>query len=152
MPPAVPTGSAAAVPAEAPAPLPVPASSATPADVAPILPYAPSPVLPVAEPARPVVKRPLLLLSGGVIGLAACSLGLLILLLACAGFNFVLRLSVLPLALGAVGFVLALASALVEKSRIQEDTHVLAALFSNSLGIIGGLVEMTVWLGWETMR
>ena len=89
---------------------------------------------------------------GGLLGLAACAVGLLVLLLACAGVNAALKVSWLPLLLGLGGFVLALIGANAEKSRIREDTHVLAALYAACLGIIGGLVEMTAWLGWPTLH
>ena len=45
---------------------------------------------------------------GGALGIAACLIGLAIFLVACAGFGAVFMLSIIPLILGAVGFVLSI--------------------------------------------
>ena len=106
------------------------------------------PDLPIAEDsALPVSSSPKLRLGGGL-GIAASAVGLLVMLAACAGFDKALVLSVIPVLLGAAGLVLSLWGAFGEKDLIAEDTHVLQALFVGAIGVIGGLLEMTAWLGW----
>ena len=85
---------------------------------------------------------------GGALGIAASCIGLAIVLLACAGFNAAMYLSILPLILAGPGLVLTIIGG-VMKDRAVEDTHVLSALFVNIVGIIGGLFEVAVWLGWH---
>ena len=104
--------------------------------------------LPIAEDsALPVSSSPKLRLGGGL-GIAACVVGLIVFLAACAGFEKALVLSVIPILLGAVGLVLSLWGAFAEKDLISEDTHVLQALFVGAIGVIGGLLQMAAWQGW----
>jgi hypothetical protein len=86
---------------------------------------------------------------GGGLGIAACYIGLLVFLAACCGFGAVFILSVLPVILGAVGLALSIAGPIVQKSVHVEDSAVFAAIFLNVLGIVGGLMLMSVWLGWQ---
>jgi len=90
---------------------------------------------------------PLAFLGGGM-GIAACCIGLLIFLVACAGFNAVFMLSMLPFILGIVGFVLSIIGPIMQKHVHIEDSGVFAAIFLNVLGIVGGLLLMAVWLNW----
>jgi hypothetical protein len=97
--------------------------------------------------------QPKLLRLGGSLGIAGCIIGLAIMLGACAGLRAALVMSFIPLALGAVAFILSVVGAVVEKPKYaQEDTHVLGALFAACMAIIGGLVLMAAWLGWTTYR
>ena len=88
---------------------------------------------------------------GGALGIAACLIGLAIFLVACAGFGAVFMLSIIPLILGAVGFVLSIVGPNVQKTAHIEDTAVFAAIFLNLLGIVGALMLMSVWLGWKIL-
>lgn len=90
-----------------------------------------------------------LLRLGGALGIAACSVGLLIFVAACAGFGKAMVLSVIPLALSVAGLVLSLLGSWTQKHLISEDTHVLQALFANGSGLIGGLLLFAVWRGWH---
>ena len=90
---------------------------------------------------------PLLRLGGGL-GIAACVVGLVILVAACAGMNRIVVLSLIPVGLSIPGLVVSLVGAVKEKAAITEDTHVLQALFANAIGLIGGLIEMAAWLHW----
>jgi hypothetical protein len=85
---------------------------------------------------------------GGGLGIAACFIGLGIFLTACAGFNAVFMLSILPLILGVVGFVFSIAGPIFQKHAHIEDSGVFAAIFLNILGIVGALLLMSVWLNW----
>jgi hypothetical protein len=90
---------------------------------------------------------PLLRLGGGL-GIAACVVGLLVLVAACAGMNKIVVLSLIPVGLSIPGLVVSLVGAIKDKASIAEDTHVLQALFANAIGLIGGLLEMAAWLHW----
>ena len=99
-------------------------------------------------PAGLTAHSPLVRLGGGL-GIAGTAVGLLIVLAMCAGFGRASVLSVIPVGLGAVGLVIALVGAVTQKDRISEDTHVLQALFVTAISVIGGVLEMAVWLNWE---
>jgi len=61
-------------------------------------------------------------------------------------------LSIIPIALSAVGIVLSIAGPLVQKSVHVEDPAVLRGhLFLNVLGIVGSLMLMSAWLGWKVL-
>ena len=85
---------------------------------------------------------------GGALGIAACAVGLLILVAACAGLNMAVVLSLVPVGLSIPGLILTIVGAIKDKALITEDTHVLHALFANIAGLIGGLLEMAAWRNW----
>ena len=85
---------------------------------------------------------------GGALGIAACAVGLVIMIGACAGLNKALVMSIIPVALSAPGLVISVVGAVFQKRLVTEDTHVLHALFANVAGLIGGLLEMAAWRGW----
>ena len=86
---------------------------------------------------------------GGALGIAACAVGLVIMVAACAGLNKVVVLSLVPVALSIPGLIISIVGGIVQKDRIAEDTHVLHALFANVAGLVGGLLEMSAWLNWS---
>jgi hypothetical protein len=86
---------------------------------------------------------------GGGLGIAACFVGLAVMVSACAGFNMALALSLVPVGLSAVGMVVSILGAVFQKRMIAEDTAVMHALFANAAGLIGGLLEMTAWRNWH---
>jgi hypothetical protein len=94
---------------------------------------------------------PLLRLGGGL-GIAACLVGLLILIAACAGMNKIVVLSLVPVGLSLPGLVVSIIGAVKDKHAITEDTHVLHALFANIAGLLGGLLEMAAWLHWPVFH
>lgn len=85
---------------------------------------------------------------GGALGIAACAVGLVVMVAACAGLNKVVVLSLVPVALSIPGLIISMVGAVLQKKQIAEDTHVLHALFANIAGLIGGLLEMAVWQNW----
>lgn len=85
---------------------------------------------------------------GGALGIAACCVGLVVMLAACMGLGMALVLSIIPVALSLPGLVLSVWGAVFQKHQISEDTHVLHALFVNGVGLIGGLLEMAAWRNW----
>jgi len=54
-------------------------------------------------------------------------------------------------AAGVLGLLLCLAGAFAQRRRIIEETHVLLALFTNVIAVVGGLLEMAVWKGWPLL-
>jgi hypothetical protein len=86
---------------------------------------------------------------GGGLGIAACFVGLAVMVAACAGLNMALALSLVPVGLSSVGLIVSIVGAIFQKRLITEDTHVLHALFANMAGLIGGLIEMTAWRNWH---
>jgi len=86
---------------------------------------------------------------GGAMGIASVSLGLLVFLGACFGWEATLLFSPLPTVLGGVGLLLTIVGAV--RSRVTVDTQVLASLFVNAFGLFGGLLEMAAWLHWPVL-
>ncbi len=84
---------------------------------------------------------------GASLGIAANCIGWIIFLALCHGFSAAAVLAPLPLALGLVGMVLTVVGA-VTQPHADVDTHVLASIFLNLFGIVGGLLEMAVWRNW----
>ena len=99
-----------------------------------------------AGPASPMLRL------GGSLGIAACAVGLLVLVAACAGFGKAVVLSIIPVGLSIPGLVLSIVGAIKDKDALAEDTHVLQALFANLAGLIGGLLEMAAWLNWPLFQ
>lgn len=87
-------------------------------------------------------------------GLLACVAGLAMVIASCAGVErvgafalFSFSQYVLYVSLG--GLALALLGGLIEHRRMREETHILAALFTNALGAIGGALLYVLWMGWK---
>src|SRR3954454_21713538 len=106
--------------------------------------------IPVLEYRLPQSSRPPTLTHlGGSFGFAGCCVGLLVLLVACAGYGAAVRFSMVPVGLGTTGILLSLSGGIIERKRLPEDTAVLAAVFAGVLSLLGGFMEMSVWLGWR---
>lgn len=94
---------------------------------------------------------PLLRLAG-FIGLVACLSGFAVLLAGCAGLHRQFALAPYIVFGGAAGLVLTLVAAAAHRRRIAaEETHLLLALFTSVMSILGGLLEMAVLSGWALM-
>lgn len=85
---------------------------------------------------------------GGALGIAACCVGLVVMVAACMGLSMALALSIIPVALSVPGLVVSIWGAVFQKHQVSEETHVLHALFVNGVGLIGGLLEMAAWRSW----
>jgi hypothetical protein len=90
--------------------------------------------------------------TAGVGGLAACVAGLAVLVTACAGYQTVFGRSLLGFGeyityVAAGGLVVALLGGFIEHRRLREETHVLAAFFTNALAAVGGLLLWAVAAG-----
>ena len=86
---------------------------------------------------------------GGGLGIAGTFLGVAIFFATCAGLGASFFLSPLPVILGAIGLILAVTGALTQKDLVIPDTQVLAAIFMGVFGVVGGLLLMAGWLGWQ---
>jgi hypothetical protein len=103
-------------------------------------------ISPVQVPSSPLVR------FGGFLGIAGIAIGLIVLLVGCAGYAGALALSPVPVVAGGLGLVLALGGALAQHRRIAEDTHVMQALFATLMSLAGGLLEMAIWLKWPILK
>lgn len=94
-----------------------------------------------ASPANTLIR------VGGSLGIAGSFIGLAIFLTACGGFDAAFSFSILPFAMGCVGFLLLLLGA-IRRGVTLEDSHILAALFINVMAVAGGLLELALWRHW----
>ena len=101
---------------------------------------------PVSTPSSPLVR------FGGLLGIVGSLVGLIALVTACAGYGRALAVSPGSIVLGALGILIALAGAFTQRLRIGEDTHVMQAVFAGLISVIGGLLEMAVWLRWPIYK
>jgi hypothetical protein len=83
---------------------------------------------------------------GGGLTIAGTIIGTLIFLLGCFGFGAAFTLSIIPTALGAAGLVLTIVGALTQHPQGVEDTHVLASLLLSIAVLLGGLIEVAIWM------
>ena len=111
--------------------------------------HTPSSPAPYSVP--PGARRTTLLQIGAALGIAANCIGWLIFLFMCAGFGAAVNLSLLPLGFAAVGMVLSVIGPVTQKHLHDLDTHVLASLFINLFGLVGGLCEVAVWQHWSLL-
>jgi hypothetical protein len=99
----------------------------------------------------PGARRTGLVQIGAALGIASNCIGWLIFLLMCAGFAAASSFALLPLIFASVGMILTVLGAVTQKHLATLDTHVLASLFINLMGIVGGLTETAVWLHWTIL-
>ena len=83
-------------------------------------------------------------------GIAACFLGLAIFISACFGLDAAFMFSLIPLVLAGVGMILTIVGALLRQGSYV-DSQVLASILVNLLGIVGGLLEVSVWMHWTIL-
>ncbi|HEY8668959.1 MAG TPA: hypothetical protein VIL86_20085 [Tepidisphaeraceae bacterium] len=86
--------------------------------------------------------------TAGGIGIASVLIGLALFMGACAGFNAVFAFSLIPLFAGAAGFVLTIVAGSQKNTGVQ-DMGIVAALFLNIMGFVGGLLMTATWLHWH---
>jgi len=104
------------------------------------------------SPQQPPVRKSALVWLGGLLGVIGCCIGFGVFFAACAGLAAALKVSIAPVAVGALGILLTFLGGLIARDRLTEDTHVLASFFANLCSILGGLLEMCVWRGWHIFR
>jgi hypothetical protein len=76
---------------------------------------------------------------GGMIGIAACSLGIAIFLAGCAGFAQAFQFGFLPLIASAAGLIVTILGGVIRKGGV-EQTGIVASLFVNVFALVGGLL------------
>lgn len=107
------------------------------------------------EPAQPrgdqlpIDRSSPLLQIGGGLGVVAATLGMLLLIAACAGLDRALLLGCAVVALGLAGLIISIVGSFAQRQRISQETHILQALFANCVAIVGGGLEVAVALGWK---
>ena len=94
-------------------------------------------------------KQSSLLRIGGGLAIAGCIIGVFIFCFVCFGYGAAFPLSFLPVAFGAVALVLTVIGGSNRFVEQTENTHVLASVFVSLFSILGGLVLMAAWKGWE---
>src|SRR2546421_3728619 len=77
---------------------------------------------------------------GGMLGVAACFVGLSIFLGGCAGFERSFDLAWIPLAMAAVGLVMTVLGGKLGQGGV-EHTNLLAGLLFNVFALVGGILE-----------
>ena len=97
-------------------------------------------------PSSPLVR------AGGLLGIVGTMLGLVVLVIGCAGYAKAMAAGVVVAGFGVLGLLVVLIGALTQRRRIGEDTHVLQALFACVLSILGGVLEMAVHLKWPIIK
>ena len=96
-------------------------------------------------------RKTSLVTIGAYLGVAANAIGWLAFLLMCFGFGAAVNLAILPLGLSVVGMILTIYGGVAQKHAGDVDTHVLASLFINLFGIVGGLSLTAVWMHWTIL-
>lgn len=96
-------------------------------------------------------RRTSLVQIGASLGVASNAIGWAIFFLLCTGMHSAVYLSILPFGLALAGMVLTVVGATLKTDPNDVDTHVLASLFINLFGLIGGAFQMGIWLGWPLM-
>ena len=104
--------------------------------------------LPAGGTPAPETRRNTLVQLGGQLGFAASCVGLLIFLVGCAGVDRGFALWWLPMALATLGMLATILGGVLRHGGV-EDTPILAGLFLNLFGLVGGLLECAVWKGWH---
>ena len=100
----------------------------------------------VKAPSSPLVR------TGGFLGILGCAAGLGLLFAGCAGYSKALQIAPFVVGAGTLGLLIVLLGALFQRRHIGEDTHVLQGLFACMLSIIGGVLEMAMWLKWPILK
>jgi hypothetical protein len=84
---------------------------------------------------------------GGMLGIAACAIGIAIFLGGCAGMSAAFNLALIPLIMSAAGMVFTVVGGVLRKGGV-EHTGILAGVFINLFGLVGGLLELAVAQNW----
>jgi hypothetical protein len=84
---------------------------------------------------------------GGALGVAGAMIGMAIFVGGCFGFGAAFSLSLIPTILGTLALVLVLLGGWVQRSAGVSDPQALAAVCIGAAVLVGGLLEVCVWLG-----
>src|SRR5438128_1432417 len=93
-------------------------------------------------------RSSILVKFGGLLGIAGSVLGLALLFISCAGYGQAFSWSKVPIGCGVAGLFFTLIGAFFQRRSIGEDTHVLQAFFVSVISIVGGALELVVWMKW----
>jgi hypothetical protein len=84
---------------------------------------------------------------GGMLGIAACAIGIAIFLVGCLGYDAAFTLAIIPLAMSAVGLLISIVGGILRHGGV-EHTGAPAAVFINIFGLVGGLLEFALYMNW----
>ena len=84
---------------------------------------------------------------GGALGVAGAIIGIAIFVGGCFGFGAAFSLSLIPTILGALGLALTLVGGFTQRPVGVDDPQALAAIFISVAVLVGGLLEVCIWLG-----
>ena len=104
---------------------------------------------PMNYASAPGTRRTSLVQIGAGLGIAANMIGWAIFLMMCAGFEKAIVLALIPFGLALVGMTLTVVGGVFQKDAGDVETHVLAAIFINLFGLVGGWLEVATWRGWS---
>jgi len=88
-----------------------------------------------------------LIYLGGMLGIAACSIGIAIFLGGCMGFSAAFSMALIPMGMSAVGLLTTIIGGVLKRGGV-EHTSILAGVFVNIFGLVGGLIEVAFWQDW----
>jgi hypothetical protein len=84
---------------------------------------------------------------GGALGVAGAIIGIAIFVGGCFGFDAAFALSTIPTLLGALGLVLIFVGGFAQRRVGVTEPQALAAVFISLAVLVGGLLEVCIWLG-----
>lgn len=84
---------------------------------------------------------------GGMLGIAACLIGMAIFMGGCLGFQAAFALALVPMAISAVGLTVTVVGGMLRRGGV-EHTSIVMGIFLNVFGLIGGLLELALWKDW----
>jgi hypothetical protein len=91
-------------------------------------------------------RRTSLVKVGGALGIAASLIAIAVFTVAMFRLEAILMLSFVPLLFGALGLVISIIGGVTSTHHGEDETHPISALFVCALGIIGGALELYVWM------
>jgi hypothetical protein len=103
----------------------------------------PSAPAPLDTPA----KTSALVNFGGMLGFAACTIGIAIFLAGCAGYGVAFAFANIPMAMGAAGLFFTVVGGIFRHGGV-EDTPILGGIFINLFALVGGLLLLALHQGW----
>lgn len=84
---------------------------------------------------------------GGMLGIAGCAIGIAIFLAGCSGFNAAFSFALIPLLMSGTGMLFTVVGGIIRRGGV-EHTGILAGVFVNLFGLVGGLLELAVAQNW----
>lgn len=84
----------------------------------------------------------------GALGIASTLIALATFLMGLFGFYAAFMLSPLALILGTLAIILTIVGVVMKMPDGDEETQPIAALFVGMMGVVGGLIQLQLWMHW----